>query len=80
MPVLGPSRDSDIVMLSSLATYARIILSTVGQLAIELKGSIDGMQVNEDGSIGSNYVMFLFAMDLGTAGVILAVISMIKRK
>lgn len=110
--------------------YAKIIPTKVGSLTVELKGSINGVQVDEeiaiedveninvlafppadvsglpdlaqlknamsslqrdvtdlkttggskDGSTGLNYDVSLFAIALGAAGVILAVISMIKRK
>lgn len=111
--------------------YAKIIPTKVGTLTVELKGSISGVEINEEISIedveninvlafppsdvsglpdlsqlknamsslqrdlddlkstdsgtgnsipSSSYDLALFAMALGAAGVILAVIAMIKRK
>ncbi len=111
--------------------YAKIIPTKVGSLTVELKGSINGVEINEEISIedveninvlafpqsdvsglpdlaqlknamsslqrdvdglklsggetgnsspSGSYDLALFAMALGAAGVILAVIAMIKRK
>ncbi len=109
--------------------YAKIIPTKVGTLIVELKGTINGVEVNEEISIedveninvlafppsgvsglsdlaqlknamsslqrdvtdlksertgnptsSGSYDLVLFAMALGTAGIILAVIAMIKRK
>lgn len=73
-PTSGSSSDQDIVAIKNA-------ISSLQRDVSDLKSKSDGVNTNDrDFDVGSTYNFAIFGLSLGAAGVILAIIAMIKRK
>ena len=72
-PKTGSSSDQDVSALKNA-------MSSLQEDVSELKSKLGGVNPNSNPNIGPAYDFAVFGLSLGAAGVILAIIAMIKRK
>ena len=71
-PVSDKSSDSDVVALKNA-------ISSLQREMLEIKSG-SGIEISGNSSSGTNYDFAVFGMSLGAAGVVLAIISMVRKK
>lgn len=72
-PTSDKSSDSDVVALkNAVSSLQRDVLS--------IKSGTSDIKVSESNGNGTNYDFAVFGMSLGAAGIVLAIISMIRKK
>jgi hypothetical protein len=72
-PTSGSSSDQDIAAMKNA-------ISSMQKDVTNLKSKVGGVDSSEDFAVGPAYNFAVFGLSLGAAGVILAIIAMIKRK